>query len=105
MQDIERKVIEWLDQHSAKAIRLLKRLIGEKSTLGSEFNAQAVVLEKLRQFHMDIDVWEPSIKQLKQHPYFKSNRSDFHESPNIVAKKGSRWRQVPDFERPYRCCA
>ncbi|MCY8981129.1 MULTISPECIES: peptidase [Bacillus] len=87
MQDIERKVIEWLDQHSAKAIRLLKRLVGEKSTLGKEFNAQAVVLEKLRQFHMDIDVWEPSLKQLKQHPYFISDRSDFHESPNIVAKK------------------
>lgn len=65
MQDIERKVIEWLDQHSAKAIRLLKRLIGEKSTLGSEFNAQAVVLEKLRQFHMDIDVWEAKHKAIK----------------------------------------
>lgn len=34
MQDIERKVIEWLDQHSAKAIRLLKRLIGEKKHIG-----------------------------------------------------------------------
>lgn len=31
MHDIERKVIGWLDQHSAKAIRLLKRLIGEKA--------------------------------------------------------------------------
>lgn len=36
---------------------------------------------------MDIDVWEPSLKQLKQHPYFISDRLDFHESPNIVAKK------------------
>ncbi|WP_309414975.1 hypothetical protein, partial [Bacillus thuringiensis] len=25
MEEIERKVIGWLDQHSAKAIRLLKR--------------------------------------------------------------------------------
>ncbi|MCY8855680.1 peptidase [Bacillus atrophaeus] len=87
MQQIEKQVVDWLDDHLAKAIRLLKRLVGEKSTFGAEFNAQAIVLEKLRQFKMDIDVWEPSLKQLKQHPYFKSDRTDFSESPNIVAKK------------------
>lgn len=61
-----------------------------KSTFGHEFNAQAVVLEKLRQFDMDIDVWEPSVKHLKEHAYFVSEREDFHESPNITAvKKGA----------------
>ena len=44
MQDIERKVIEWLGQHSGKAICLLKKVIGGKNTLGAEFKAQAVVV-------------------------------------------------------------
>ncbi|MBS4162381.1 M20/M25/M40 family metallo-hydrolase, partial [Klebsiella pneumoniae] len=44
-------------------------------------------LEKLRQFDAEIDVWEPSIKQLKQHPLFKSDRTSFKESPNIAARK------------------
>lgn len=90
MDQLEKKVTEWAEENTAKAVSLLKRLIGEKSTFGHEFNAQAVVLEKLRQFDMDIDVWEPSVKQLKEHPYFVSEREDFHESPNITAvKKGA----------------
>ena len=36
---------------------------------------------------MDIDVWEPSVKHLKEHPYFVSERENFHESPNITAVK------------------
>lgn len=58
--------------------------------MGREFNAQAVVLEKLRQFEAEIDVWEPSIKQLEQHPLFKSDRTSFKESPNIAAVKKGR---------------
>lgn len=90
MDQLEKKVTEWAEENTAKAVSLLKRLIGEKSTFGHEFNAQAVVLEKLRQFDMDIDVWEPSVKHLKEHAYFVSEREDFHESPNITAvKKGA----------------
>ncbi|MEC0494772.1 peptidase [Bacillus glycinifermentans] len=87
METIEKKVCDWIDSHEIKAVRLLKKLVGEKSTMGQEFHAQAVVLEKLRQFDAEIDVWEPSIKQLRQHPLFKSDRTSFKESPNIVARK------------------
>ncbi|QII49385.1 peptidase [Bacillus paralicheniformis] len=87
MENIERKVCDWIDSHEKKAVRLLKKLVGEKSTMGSEFTAQAVVLEKLRQFEAEIDVWEPSMKQLEQHPLFKSDRTSFKESPNITAVK------------------
>ncbi|MED1226558.1 peptidase [Bacillus nakamurai] len=90
MDQLEKQVTEWAEENEGKAVRLLKRLIGEKSTYQKEFTAQAVVLEKLRQFDMAIDVWEPSVKQLKEHPYFISDREDFNESPNIVAvKKGA----------------
>lgn len=46
MDQLEKKVTEWAEENTAKAVSLLKRLIGEKSTFGHEFNAQAVVLEK-----------------------------------------------------------
>lgn len=38
MYDIERKVIGWFDQYLVKVICFFKRLIGEKSILGVEFN-------------------------------------------------------------------
>lgn len=87
MNKLEEKVCRWMDANKDNAVRLLKKLIAEKSTVGEEFNAQAVVLEKLRQFQMEVDVFEPSMIQLKQHPYFVSHRENFTESPNIVARK------------------
>lgn len=87
MNHNEDKVCQWIDDNKENAVRLLKKLIAEKSTVGEEFNAQAIVLEKLRQFQMEVDVYEPSIIQLKQHPYFVSDRDNFAESPNIVARK------------------
>lgn len=50
MQDIERKVIEWLDQHSAKAIRLLKRLIGEKAHWGQSLTPKLLCLKSCGNF-------------------------------------------------------
>ncbi|MGG3575083.1 peptidase [Bacillus gobiensis] len=87
MINLEEKVCRWIEDNKDNAVRLLKKLIAEKSTIGEEFNAQAVILEKLRQFQMEVDVYEPSIIQLKQHPYFVSGRENFAESPNIVARK------------------
>jgi acetylornithine deacetylase len=87
MNKIEEKVCQWIDNNKRNAVKMLTKLIAEKSTVGEEFKAQAVVLEKLRQFQMEVDVFEPSIIQLKQHPYFVSDRMNFQDSPNIVAVK------------------
>ena len=57
--------------------KILKRLIQEKSVSGDESGAQAIVIEKLRELGLDLDIWEPSFSKMKDHPYFVSPRTSF----------------------------
>ena len=43
-----------------ESVKFLKRLIQEKSVSGDESGAQAIVIEKLRELGLDLDIWEPS---------------------------------------------
>ncbi|KOO50806.1 peptidase [Priestia koreensis] len=81
---------EWIQKHEAKGIRMLKRFVQEASTQGNEKNVQAMVVEKLRQLGLEIDIWEPKIRDLKKHEAFVTARSSFRDSPNVVGVwKGS----------------
>ncbi|MFD1738364.1 peptidase [Bacillus salitolerans] len=89
MLDVDMRVKQWLQLHRLKGIRLLQRLVQENSISGHEASAQAIVVEKLRELGLQIDIWEPNISNLQQHPYFVSPRTTFVGSPNVVAvKKG-----------------
>ena len=90
MEQYKKQVCEYIESHENMSVKLLKRLIQEKSTSGDESGAQAVVIEKLRELGLDLDIWEPSYTKMKDHPYFVSPRTSFNDSPNIVATlKGS----------------
>ncbi|MFD0771609.1 peptidase [Bacillus sp. CGMCC 1.60114] len=90
MEQYKKRVCEYIETNENMSVKLLKRLIQEKSTSGDESGAQAVVIEKLRELGLDLDIWEPSFTKLKDHPYFVSPRTNFTDSPNIVATlKGS----------------
>ncbi len=85
MNDYKRKVRQYIQNHKKQAIELLKRLVRERSVSGNESTAQAIVVEKLRELGLPLDIWEPSIEELQDHPYFISMREDFDGSPNVVA--------------------
>lgn len=89
--DVDYQIKEWLSVHRRTGIRLLQRLVQEKSTSGNESSAQAIIIEKLRAIGgMEIDIWEPNFSELQKHPYFVSPRTNFSGSPNVVGlKKGS----------------
>src|SRR6516165_2920728 len=90
MKQLKKQVCDYIESHEGETIKLLQRLIQEKSTSGDESGAQAVVIEKLRELGLDLDIWEPSFTKMKDHPYFVSPRTNFTDSPNIVATlKGS----------------
>lgn len=83
-------IFDWVDRHERKMVSFLKKVVQEKSVFQHEASAQAVVLEKCRELGLEIDLWEPSIEDLKQHPEFVSTRKSFQGSPNLVAvMKGS----------------
>ncbi|MEE6451234.1 peptidase [Gottfriedia acidiceleris] len=85
MSHYKKVIQDYISNHKDKTIDLLKQLVMENSVSGNESKAQAIVLEKLRELDLDLDVWEPDLKEMKEHPYFISTRDSFTGSPNIVA--------------------
>ncbi|MFF3024183.1 peptidase [Gottfriedia sp. NPDC057948] len=85
MSHYKKVIQDYISEHKDKTIELLKQLVMENSVSGNESKAQAIVLEKLRELELDLDVWDPDLKEMKEHPYFISTRDSFTGSPNIVA--------------------
>jgi acetylornithine deacetylase len=85
LKNYQNKIHDWLSRNRKNGIRLLRQLVQEASTQGNEAKAQAIVIEKCRQLGFEIDIWEPNSEQLREHPYFVSARTDFSNSPNVVA--------------------
>ncbi|SFD07258.1 peptidase [Bacillus sp. UNCCL81] len=85
MRHYKKVIQDYISNHKDKTVDLLKQLVMENSVSGNESKAQAIVLEKLREIDLDLDVWEPDLKEMKEHPYFISTRDSFTGSPNIVA--------------------
>ncbi|MGD6874122.1 peptidase [Sutcliffiella horikoshii] len=83
---MEQKLIkEWLGKNKGNAVKLLRKLIQERSIQGRESSAQAVVVEACRELGLEIDIWEPDIKEMSAHENFVSTRDNFEDSPNVVA--------------------
>lgn len=74
-----------MSEHQTDGKRLLKRLVQEESTRGQENKGQAVIIEKCRQLGLKLDIWDIDEKKLLNHPYFRSDRTDFKGNPNVVA--------------------
>lgn len=90
MEKLKKQVCDYIESREDDSIKLLTRLIQEKSISGYESGAQAIVIEKLRELGVELDIWEPSYTKMKDHPYFVSPRTNFSDSPNVVATlKGS----------------
>lgn len=85
MNKYKESIQNYINNNKQEAIELLKRLVKEDSISGNESKAQSIVIEKLRELELDLDIWEPSIEEMKEHPYFISARDSFKGSPNVVA--------------------
>ncbi len=85
MSDYKKKIHDWLKCNQSRGVTLLKKLVQEKSIQGSERSAQAVIIEKCRELGLFIDIWEPGGTEFLSHKAFVSPRTNFKESPNVVA--------------------
>lgn len=81
----EEKLKKWLVNNRGNAVKLLRKLVQERSVQGSESSAQAVVVETCRELGLEIDIWEPDMKEMSAHENFVSTRDNFEDSPNVVA--------------------
>ncbi len=84
MTELIKLIESYIDEHKDEAFSLLKRMVEQPSVQNNEKCAQEVVISKLKQLQLEIDVWEPQLRELKKNPYFVSTRKDFQDSPNVV---------------------
>ncbi|MBK5280225.1 MAG: peptidase [Bacteroidia bacterium] len=84
MKAIQEKLDTYIDDHANEAITFLQQLIRQPSIQGNEKGVQTIVIEKLKQLQLEVDVWDPKIEELSQHPYFVASRDSYEGSPNVV---------------------
>jgi len=78
-------VVKETRTYLGEAIALLQRLIQSRSIQGNELGAQRLVADFLCSLGLLVDLWEPSIEELRQNPLSCSERETFEGSPNVVA--------------------
>jgi acetylornithine deacetylase len=84
MNPLQEKTHSYIDQHLDQAVDLLSKLVQQPSVQGNEKGVQAVVVEKLKDLSLVVDVWDPDFNELVKHPYFVPSRTTYSGSPNVV---------------------
>jgi acetylornithine deacetylase len=84
MEEMRVKIAQWMQENREDAVSFLQQLVQSPSTQGNEEMAQQIIVRKLNDMELSIDVWELNGVELQAHPYFYSPRAEFNGSPNVV---------------------
>ncbi len=84
MEDTIKKSESYIDTYAQETIAFLQKMIQQPSVQGNERGVQQVVIEKLSNLGMAVDVWDPSHQELSSSEYFIPSRPSFDGSPNVV---------------------
>ena len=86
-----------------RATALLQELVRTPSLTGNEEAVQQIVAAAMREFGLEVDVWEPTVDELAPYAEHVGEFETLAGRPNVVGIwRGSRRRKVDDSERPYR---
>ena len=79
-----------IDQSRDKLAQLTSEMVRFPSTFGQEEDIQQYIADRLEKMGAEVDFWYPDIEQMRKHPGFCSDRTDFSTSPNVCGVfKGS----------------
>jgi acetylornithine deacetylase len=81
---LKKQITAWLKQHEEEAVLYLQSLVKEDSIQGNERGVQQLVIQRLEQMGLEVDVWHPSGELFLNHPHFCATRTEFSNSPNVV---------------------
>ncbi len=84
MNEKQEQLEAYIDHHANDAISFLQKMIQQPSVQGNEKGVQEIVIEKLKQLQLEVDVWDPKFEELEKHPYFIPSRKNYVDSPNVV---------------------
>jgi acetylornithine deacetylase len=84
MMNLERKVIEAIDQQQDEILHYASKLIQIPSLTGEEGLAQQFIRDTLTDLGCEVDVWEPDLDELRQHAEFQQVPDNYTGRPNVV---------------------
>jgi acetylornithine deacetylase len=83
--EIERKVLEKIDENWEREVDFLRGLVHRKSTLGNEAHVQRFVAEELRGMGLEPDVWEIDPAEIARLPGYSPVEWSYAGRPNVAA--------------------
>jgi acetylornithine deacetylase len=87
--DVEATVLKNIDRGRTEIVSFLQGLISIPSVTGNEREIQEFIIRKLEKMGLLLDIWEPDINGLKQHPGYVPVTGDYQNRPNVVGiRKG-----------------
>lgn len=79
------KITRLVDNRKNSIIEFLQALVRIPSVVGKEKDCTLFCAKKLEKMGFQIDLWEPDIKDLKNHPaYNSSSETNYENRPNLV---------------------
>jgi len=84
MTEPQQKIESYINAHAEEAVSFLQKMIQQPSVQGKEKGVQEIVIQKLKDLGLEVDVWDPSYKELSASSYFVPSRNTYEGSPNVV---------------------
>lgn len=84
MNKVEQELLGWIDRQSNQLLALLQQLVAIPSIYGSEGACQALVAAAMNEVCDGVDVWDPDVEWLEQHPAYFPRDISFQGRPNVV---------------------
>lgn len=82
--NLEQEVLTTIGERAEEILNLLSQLVQIPSLTGEEGEAQEFIKDSLAALGCSLDVWEPDIAQLREHPEFQQIPDDYAGRPNVV---------------------
>ena len=82
--EVKKVVLKSVEEKRGEILGLLRELVQTPSVTGSEREVQEKISQKLEQMDLKVDVWCPSIDELKEHKAYNPLDTDYKDRPNVV---------------------
>jgi len=83
--EIKERVLDYIEKNKTVIINFLRKLVSFQSITGNEGDIQSFIADYLKsELNLSVDVWEPDINELKNHPGFVPVQQGYEKRPNVV---------------------
>ena len=82
--DHSQRINQWIEENQTTIISFLQDLIRIPSVTGEEGHIQQLIAGRLQEMGLDVDIFEPPLDSLRQHPAFVEVSRGFEGRPNVV---------------------